>query len=276
MSVFDYQGKEIFYQLDGMKNVGKPIIVILNGIMMSSASWEIFKESFSNDNVLLRFDMFDQGASALLEGDYTQDVQVELLKALLEHLSFDKVNLVGISYGASIALQFTKKYPKMVLKQIISNGVAKTSPWLKAIGDGWNQVAMTRNGEAYYNITIPYIYSPQFYTKQIKWMNNRKKLLVPLFSDETFLDKMIRLTKSAETHDVVDSLKEMTTNTLIIASEQDYLTPVYEQEFIHNALQNSQLVILPNCGHASMYEVPELFTSLVLGFINNQTQSFEI
>lgn len=276
MSFFEYKNRKVFYQIDGEISPQKKVIVILNGIMMSTQSWEIFKDSFSQDNVLLRFDMFDQGQSSSIEKSYTQDIQVELLKALLDYLKLDKVSIMGISYGASIALQFSVKYEQYIDKLIIANGVAKTSLWLKAIGDGWNEVAKSRNGEAYYNITIPYIYSPEFYVNNIEWMSNRKNVLIPIFSDPTFLDRMIRLTKSAETHDVTDLLNKIETSTLIIASEQDFLTPVFEQELIHKQMKNSHLVVIPSCGHASMYEVPELFTSLVLGFINNNQIDFNI
>lgn len=274
MSIFKYQKKDIYYVVDGDLNSNKEIIVILNGIMMSCASWEIFKEPFSKENTLIRFDMFDQGLSSKMECEYTQEIQVDLLKALLDHLNVKQTNIVGISYGASIALQFSVKYPEYIKKMVIANVVAKTSSWLKAIGDGWNMVAETRNGEAYYNITIPYIYSPQFYVKNIEWMENRKELLIPIFSNEVFLDAMIRLTKSAETHDVTASLNTIKANTLLIASQEDYLTPVFEQQKINDELENSSLIIIPECGHASMYEVPELFTSLVLGFINNSKSDY--
>ena len=100
-------------------------------------------------------------------------------------------------------------------------------------------------------------------------MENRKEILIPIFSDEVFLEAMIRLTKSAETHNVDPYLESIKTETLIISSEEDYLTPVFEQKKIHSKLKNSNLVIIPECGHASMYERPILFTALVLGFINN-------
>ena len=269
MSIFNYKNYKINYTVDGDLDSDKEIIIFLNGIMMSSLSWEIFKESFTKDNVLIRYDMFDQGFSSKLENDYTQEIQVELLKDLLDHLKVKKVNLVGISYGASIALQFAVKYEEYINKMVVANGVAKTSHWLKAIGDGWNEVAKTRNGLAYYNITIPYIYSPQFYTKAIIWMEDRKNILIPLFSNEEFLDQMVRLTNSAATHDVVDSLVDINTKTLIISSSEDFLTPVFEQELLHSKIKNSNLVVIPECGHASMYEKPVLFTTLVLGFINS-------
>ena len=274
MSTFKYKVYDINYIIDGDLSSNKEIIIILNGIMMSSKSWEIFVKPFTKDNVLIRYDMFDQGESSKLEYDYTQEIQVDLLKALIDHLNISKINIVGISYGASIALQFAAKYENYINKMVVANVVSKTSDWLKAIGDGWNSVASTRDGLAYYNISIPYIYSPQFYTKNIKWMEERKEFLIPLFSDSTFLDAMVRLTKSAETHNVEPFLEKMNVKTLIISSEEDFLTPVFEQIHLNSKLVNSNLVIIPECGHASMYEKPELFTSLVLGFIkNNQIET---
>lgn len=270
MSTFQYKEYNIHYIVDGDLKSGKEIIVLLNGIMMSTQSWEIFKESFTENNELIRFDMIDQGGSSKVDFQYRQDLQVDIMKALFDHLNVKSVNVVGISYGASIALQFAAKHQKYISKLVVANVVAKTSPWLKAIGDGWNQVGRTRNGEAYYNITIPYIYSPQFYTRRLKWMENRKKILLPIFSSPDFLNAMERLTISAETHDVVNALKDITVDTLIISSKEDYLTPVFEQEYLHHQLAHSELVIVEECGHASMYEKPELFATLVLGHVNQK------
>lgn len=266
--IFKYKEYDIFYEIEGKVSPNKDVIVMLNGIMMSTASWAAFMPAFSKKNVLLRFDMIDQGQSSKATEAYTQKLQVDILKALLDHVGFKKVNLVGISYGASVALQFSIKYPNYVKKLVLANGVAKTSKWLAAIGHGWNEVGKSRNGLAYYNISIPYIYSPHFYSKNIEWMENRKNMLVPLFSNSEFLDAMERLTNSAESHDTVDNLPTVKARTLIISGELDYLTPVFEQEFLHKNITHSTHVLIPGCGHASMYEEPELFTQFVLGFIN--------
>lgn len=268
MSVFSYKNKDIYYVVDGDLKSNKPVMVLLNGIMMSTLSWEGFKEAFSKSTTLIRFDMLDQGQSSRMSDTYTQDIQVDVLHHLLQYLEVKKANIVGISYGASVGLQFTIAHPDQVEKLILANAVAKTSTWLKAIGDGWNQVATTRDGEAYYNITIPYIYSPQFYTTNIGWMEQRKEILVPLFSNPEFLDQMTRLTISAETHDTTHDLDKIHVPTLIISGEMDFLTPVFEQEFLHKHITTSQLVVIPQCGHASMYEKPELFIGFVLGFIH--------
>lgn len=268
--ILNYKDLKINYLIDGDLSSGKEVMIILNGIMMSTLSWTMFKDTFSTDNVLVRYDMVDQGESTYVDYNYTQDLQVDVLEALMNHLNLESTNLVGISYGASVALEYSCKYPNRVKKMVVANGVAKTSSWLKAIGDGWNEVAKSKNALAYYNISIPYIYSPEFYTKNIEWMERRKAILLPIFADEVFLNRITRLTISAETHDTLSKLPNITADTLIISCEEDYLTPVYEQITLHNNIKNSKLVKIPNCGHASMYEVPELFASLVLGHINKK------
>ena len=54
------------------------------------------------------------------------------------------------------------------------------------------------------------------------------------------------------------------------------MTPIEEQQYIVSKLENCHYVIIPECGHASMYEQPVLFASLVIGFMNNSKLKFNI
>ncbi|MDR2828305.1 MAG: alpha/beta hydrolase [Acholeplasmatales bacterium] len=272
MSYFAFKNHNIYYDLQG---IGKPIL-ILNGIMMSTKSWEPFLNSFTASNSLLRVDFIDQGASDKAKIEYTQDTQADLLSALLDYLKISKINVVGISYGGEVALHFAIKYKQKVDRLLLFNTTAKTSDWLKDIGEGWIITAKTRDPRAYYFQTIPVIYSPHFYHSRIDWMKNREKVLAPVFSNPVFLDAMERLTRSAETHDVRDSLQYIEAPTLIVTADEDYLTPMPEQKYLHQNIKHSFLVQLPQVGHASMYEVPFVFASLVLGFINNPDVTYAI
>lgn len=264
MATFQFNGKQIYYEVHGE---GKPLL-ILNGIMMSTLSWKVFVPSLSEHNQLILVDFLDQGASEKLEETYTQDIQVEVVKSLLDELKIDQVNLFGISYGGEVALKFALKYQKHIEKLLLFNTTAYTSPWLEDIGRAWIKTAQTYDAEAYYKVAIPVIYSPMFYTKRIDWMKNREQVLKNVFT-KPFLDSMNRLTLSAEGHDVRDQLHKISVPTLIVGSEQDYMTPLEDQKLINREIETSELVILPNCGHASMYEKPWLFLSLVLGFVNS-------
>lgn len=265
MSIFKHKNKEIFYQLDG--DSIKPKLVILNGIMMSTRSWTPFINTLKENFQVLRMDFFDQGQSTKLPGEtYTHDIQIDALKALFDYLKMDKVNIVGISYGGNAALAFACKYQEYIERLMLFNSTAYTTAWLKDIGDGWNLAGRTRNPELYYKIAIPVIYSEKYYEENIEWMKAREQVLKPVFSNPVFLDAMERLTISAESYDVRAKLKDLTIPVMIISAEQDTLTPVKDQEYLSKNIKNSYWIKLPGVGHASMYENPLIFTSLITGF----------
>ncbi len=273
MANLDFKGRSIYYDVKGE---GKPIL-ILNGIMMSTKSWEPFVKTLSNDNMLIRVDFIDQGQSDKLENSaYTQSIQVDVIKYLLHELKLEKVNIVGISYGGEVALQFAVKYPHMLDRLVLFNTTPYTSPWLAEIGYSWNQIGKTRNGQNYYQAAIPVIYSPSYYEEKLDWMKKREQVLIPLFSNPSFLDAMERLTNSAEAHDVRDELGKIDCPTLIVAADEDYLTPIQNQRYLHEHIKGSDLVIIPGSGHASMYEKPLLFVTFILGFINALETSYKI
>lgn len=270
MAEFIFENKTVYYEDYGE---GAPILV-LNGIMMSCMSWKEFIDPLKANNRLLLLDFLDQGRSQRMSEPYSQALQVKLVAALLEHLGLDDVNLAGISYGGEIALQFALAYPEKLRRLALFNTTAKTGPWLRDIGDAWNLAA--GDADAYYLTTIPVIYSPGFYLANNDWMNRRRELLRPIFGNPDFLNAMERLVNSAADYDVSAEIDKITAPTLVVSCEQDYLTPMEEQRYIAASIPGSQRVILPNCGHASMYEQPVLFTSLVLGFFNNPKISYKI
>lgn len=262
MAYFNYDGKEVYYEIHGQ---GKPLL-ILNGIMMSTKSWSHFVEDFSKDNMLVLLDFLDQGLSSKIEGDYTHHIQVDCVEALCHHLNLDSLNLFGISYGGEIAIQFALKYPHRIHKLLLFNTTAWTSDWLEEVGNAWNLAAYS--WESYYATTIPVIYSPQFYVREIEWIKQRKEALKEVFSNQEFIRSMIRLTNSSIGYDVRNSLSQIRVPCLIVSSEFDFVTPIHEQKLLAEKIPNSHWVTIPNVGHASMYESPEIFKTLVLGFVN--------
>ncbi|MFA7449477.1 MAG: alpha/beta hydrolase [Bacilli bacterium] len=71
---------------------------------------------------------------------------------------------------------------------------------------------------------------------------------------EADYDGFIRLTKSAERHDVRKELETIDMPTLIISSKQDYLTPIEDQYYLAERMPNADHITIENAGHASMYE----------------------
>ena len=190
--------------------------------------------------------------------------------AFLRHLGLKKCSIIGISYGGEIAMQFASAYPDKVDKLILSNTAANTSEWLRDIGHSWEYACDSHDGRQFFKTCIPIVYSPQFFVKNYAWASAREALFERVFTPAIY-DAFSRLIRSAETYDVRLSLHQITAQTLVISAEHDYVTPLYQQKEIVAAIPHAAHAMILDGGHAVMYEKPAEFISLVLGFVNSDT-----
>ena len=104
---------------------GKQTVFILGGLTDYSDKWNDYsKELIDRGYGVIRIDLIGQGRtllhSGLFKGAVYYQSQVELAHKALEELAVEEpVNLVGLSYGGSIAIAFAAKYPSLIKKLII-------------------------------------------------------------------------------------------------------------------------------------------------------------
>ena len=264
-------GKNIYYEVHGEGEA----LVILNGIMMSTGSWTSFIDVFSENNKLILVDFIDQGRSDKMEECYSQDLHVEMLNELLENLKIEGVHLLGISYGGEVAQRFALKYGEKLLSLILANTTAYTNKLLKDVGEGWIHAASTYDGSKFFKATMPYIYSSEFYEKNILWLEDREKTFGENTKKEWY-EGFIRLVRSAEDLDLREEIGDINTPTLIMSSEYDATTPERYQEELQRKIKDSKRITIKGSGHASMYEKPYEFAAAVLGFIHTINKEIKV
>ncbi|MDI3312240.1 MAG: alpha/beta hydrolase [Thermoanaerobacterium sp.] len=264
-------GKNIYYEVYGE---GEPII-FLNGIMMSTISWAPFIDTFSKDFKLILIDFVDMGQSEKSTCDYPIDYHTETLKDLIKNLGIEKAHILGVSYGGEVALLFALKYSKMIKSLILANTSAYTGDWLKEIGELWDSAASTYNVSVFFNATMPYIYSREFIEENIKWIKSREELFGKYFTKDWY-NAFRRLNRSSFNYDVRNEIHKIKVPTMVIGADKDILLPLRLQEFIHEKIENSKMVIIKDSGHASMYEKPYEFASIVMGYIKTYNQQIKI
>jgi pimeloyl-ACP methyl ester carboxylesterase len=258
---------EINYKLDGAGE-GKETVVILNGIMMSTASWTDFIPVYTEKNnyQLLRVDFRDQGLSSKFPEEYDISIHVDDLKSLLDYLEIEKAHIVGISYGAMVGILFELEYSEMVNTLILSNTEAKVTKYLQAASDVWEEASKLDDGVKFFKLSMPFIYSDYFYNNNWDWLKEREKTMGNVLNKEWF-EALTRLSKSSKNFDVSDRLAEIKSPTLLIGGSRDQLTPVYEMDKIHQGIPDAKMLIIKDAGHASCYEKMDEFNSAVLGFM---------
>lgn len=253
---------ELYYEIYGE---GEPVI-FLNGIMMSTLSWKPFTESLSGYKVIL-LDLIDQGRSTRAKGCYDQEIHVDMLKDFMDKLSLQKVHLFGVSYGGEVALRFALKYENRLNTLLLSNTTSKTTNMLKDIEKLWDFAAATYDGHVFFKATMPFIYSHKFYEENKQWLEDRENLFCKAFTKEWY-EGFRRAAKSASSLNITDRLQDISLPTLIIGSDMDTITPLAYQNILHEKIKDSHMVVIKDAGHASMYEKPYEFVSILKGFLD--------
>jgi len=101
---------------------GDPLIIIPGGPGGSHISYRSF-DSLSKDNQIVYFDAFGRGKSDTAKDvkEYSLDRDIEDIEGLRVALHFDKLNVLGHSYGGVVAQGYALKYPTRVSHLILAN-----------------------------------------------------------------------------------------------------------------------------------------------------------
>jgi pimeloyl-ACP methyl ester carboxylesterase len=257
-------GIDINYQLDGDQG---EVLVILNGIMMSTASWAEFVPVYTNRGYrVLRVDFRDQGQSGRAKEQYDISQHVEDLEQLFLALNLGKVHLHGISYGGQVALLFALKYQERLQSLVVANTIARLTNYLRGVGEAWDEAARMMDGRKFFRVAMPMVYSDVFYSKKWQWLKEREELFAKILTPQWF-EAYLRLSASHGNFDILEQLGQIRVPTLLIASDRDPVTPVEEMKLIREGIGHAKMVIIPDAGHASCYEKPEEYNTLILGFL---------
>jgi len=66
---------------------------------------------------------------------------------------------------------------------------------------------------------------------------------------------------------MTNELNKIQCPTAIVCGEKDILKPRKFSEIIANNISNSELTVIPDCGHVAIFEKPQELLSLSLGFL---------
>ncbi len=245
-----------------------PPIVFLHGLGGTRTAWGAQLRGLSSRFRCIAWDMPGYGDAEPIE-PLTYSAIARRLVDLLDTVSIDRADLVGLSFGGMHALHTAINHPDRVSSMVL----ADTSP---AFGmDG---------------------------TRREDWIRSRLALLdnggTPADGAENLVDQItaVRLTGQvrAETvgafgqispqgfraavhclpdNDIRDQAPEITQPCLVVVGELDVETPVSYARALADGLANARLEVLDGIGHLSPAEAPDRFNRLVADFVADHVQS---
>ena len=173
-----------------------------------------------------------------------------------------------ISYGGELGLVFALKYPDMLKSLVVCSAVSYVGPLLYKMVQLWRYACALEDPEMFYYATLPLNFSETFLREQTAVLEQAKAR----YEDLDF-PPLVRLIDAFLMLNISDQLPLIKTPTCVIAGENDILKPTYPySKLIHDSVPNSEMVIIRDSGHAIMFDKPEEFNSVVLGFLCKHSQ----
>jgi 3-oxoadipate enol-lactonase len=118
---------------------------------------------------------------------------------------------------------------------------------------------------AFFNATVPWNFSQEFIANNTTLLEDARKRYALLD-----FPAIIRLCEAFFAVDFTERLGEIKVPTCIMVGQLDLLKGPRYAEILRRGIQHSEYHILRGSGHASCWERPEEFNSVILGFLAKQ------
>ncbi len=260
MPKIEVNGVELYYELHGPADA--EVIVLSNGVLMSTASWGLQKAPLSRRHQLLLYDCRGMWQSQHPAGPYSMEQHADDLAALMSALNIPKAHVAGISYGGEVSLVFALKYPQMTKSLIISSAVSHSEPVLRGLIDAWSAAARANHPQLLYQVTYPLNFSSAYIAANRAAMDAAAARY-----NQLDMAAVLELFNCFQRLDITADLHRIQKPTLVMVGEEDILKPRYYSEIIAREITGAELVVVPGSGHALCLEKPTLFNTLLLGFV---------
>ncbi len=190
--------------------------------------------------------------------------------ALREHLGFEKVAVLGFSFGGFIALEYALRYPER-LSHLILLDTAPASNYGEQIASNARRAGATL--EQMEALDASFSSEGEFWRL---W-----KLIEPLYFndfDADLAERALGKTKISveaatageailEGWDLTARLGEISAPTLILVGRDDFVCPPSQAKVMYECIPNSELVILESSGHLAHLERPEAVFDAARGWL---------
>jgi len=252
----------IYYEKHG-EGDGPPVLFI-RGTGADGTRWMPQVNAYKSEVPCVIFDGRGVGRSDTTAPPYSVEQMASDTIALMDHLELESAHISGSSLGGAIGLHMAIHAPERVRTlQLHSSWLATRG--FTAYSLGLLKKFLVAGGtDFYYDATLPLLFSPTY------MMNNFDDLmgiLAHMQANPATDDGLLGQIEANLSYDLSNDVSRVQAPTLITVGELDYLLPVSCSQELHKAIDGSDLVIFPGCGHLVTMENSTDFNTATLEWL---------
>ena len=268
---------DISYIVQGIERGTDGAIVLLHDIPAGAFTWEpIMAQLASLGRAVYAFDMLGYGQS---EHPWPADTSIwghaDVLSMLFKSLGLTNTILVGHGLGGGVAqVLATRLYREHTSALVLVDSIA----YLHAFSDNWPLTDMEkrRDFDAPQNTSVEDLVKDLRATlpggvANTKGFGDVVNDYVEPWNNELGKEMLFQHLRGLVPYylnSVSTDLQKTGKPTLLIWGQQDQQVPVLYGERLHREIPNSQLVILPNAGHMSLFDDAGGIATALTNFIS--------
>lgn len=243
------------------KGKGSPL-VLLHGGLSDSRMWRRQLDELSDEFTVVAWDAPGCGRSADPPETFRLPDFADCLAAFIEEIGLVKPHILGLSFGAGLALELYHRYPAIPRSLILASAYAGWSGSLPS------DVVEQRLQQGLKQSELPpeqvvKMWIPTLFVKSVS--NKVIEETAAIMSEFHPVGMRTMLLSFAEA-DLRDMLPTIKVPTLLLYGEADQRSPLNVAENLHAEIPTSRLVIIPAVGHEISLEAPEIFNAEVRSF----------
>jgi proline iminopeptidase len=274
-------GGRIWYKVSGSGNA-TPAILLHGGPGFSSYYMKPL-EALAADRRVVRYDQLGSGNSGTTTDTtiFTIPHFVAELDSLRSHLGYDKVHLVGHSWGTILAVEYYRAHPEHVASLTLASPALDIPAWEKnarqligTLSDSAQRAIMVREAEKKFDAPDYQNALNEFYGKYV-WRR----------PDSVNLDSMMKtvnmslynymqgpseftITGTLRRYDITGILKDIKVPTLYTVGEFDEANPVIVKRFA-SMTPRARYEVLRGSAHISQWDAPDAMNSVIRKFLRD-------
>jgi proline iminopeptidase len=255
---------------------GFPVIVLHGGPGLDHSMFRPYLDPLADDFRLLYVDERGQGRSDRVDpGTLSLEVFARDVDLLAEALGLDAFALLGHSFGAIIATHHATELGTATAYVISGGGdasdalMADVEASLEVMGERGGPIAASWEGEKTVETQEQL---QQLLRDQMPFHFHRAP--PPGYGDETVgSPEVLRHFANAGygDFDYRPRLGAVAKPTLVLVGEHDRTTTPRAARVLHDGIDGSELVVVPDAGHLSFVEEPDIYLEAVRRFLSGVT-----
>ena len=257
-------GVRLHYKLHGLP--GLPWVVLLNGLLSSSAMWAGLISSITSFCRVLTFDSRGQGSSdAPLDGPYTVQLLAQDTQELLQILNIQQPWLVGLSIGSSVGLELLAAHPGLFKGAVLASAVSFVDFSMQLRLRHWLHCLEVGGVQMQFDAAAPYIWGDRFLKQRFNILK-KYYLSDQKYTSNALIDLRYQIV-GAMFWDIRPKLCNVEEPVLILMGGKDLLTPAWMGLELAKLIKRSKFEVIQEASHTFPVESPSIFAKRIRSFI---------